>query len=146
MPIEYQRVIADFVAQPLGDGLLALFDTAVHELFDGPTVHTDDMIMMRTMIELENRDAALEMMASHESGGLELGQHAVNGREADVLVRDQQLFIDILSTHVVGGDLRKNIEDLEPWQGDLESGIAQVGAFSRRWFEALRHTEPSGMI
>jgi len=124
MPIEYQRVIADFIPQPLGDGLLALFDAAVHELFDRATVHTDDVIVMRAMIELENRDAAFEMMSGYEAGGLELSQHAVNGREADVLVCDKKLFIDILRTHVVGRALRKNIEDLEPWQGHLESSVA----------------------
>ena len=71
MRIEYQRVIADFVPQPLGDGLLALFDAAVHELLYAAAVDADNMVMMSALIQLEYRHTPFEMMARDQPGGLE---------------------------------------------------------------------------
>src|ERR1700690_3397377 len=96
MPVQYQRVIADLEAQAHRDRLLPLLDAAVHELFDMSAVDADDVIVGGTMIELEHRSAALEMVARHEAGRLELRQHAVDGREPDILIRDQQLLVNVL--------------------------------------------------
>src|SRR5271169_686068 len=67
--VQDERVIADLEAQPLRHRLLPLLDAAVHELFHAAAVNTDDMIVMRALIELEHRHAALEMMAGNQSGG-----------------------------------------------------------------------------
>jgi len=50
MPVENQRVIADFEPQALRDRVLALFDPAVHELFDTAAVHTHDVIVVRALV------------------------------------------------------------------------------------------------
>ncbi len=147
MPVKNQGVIADLEPQPLRHGVLALFDAAVHELFDAAAVHTHDVIVVRTLIELEHRHAAFKMMARHEAGRLELGQHPIHGREPDVLVRDQELLVDVLRAHVAGRAVREDVKYLEPRQRDLEACIAQVVAFAGRvGFQALRHAVPSGMI
>src|SRR5437870_8302539 len=54
-----------------------------HELFHTATVLAHDVIVMSPLIELEHRHAILEMMARDEPGGLELGQHAVDGRSEE---------------------------------------------------------------
>ena len=82
-------MIADLEPQALRHGVLALFDTAVHELFDAAAVNTHDMIVVSTLIELEYRHAAFEMMACDEAGRFELGEHAIHGREPDVFVGHQ---------------------------------------------------------
>ena len=83
-------------SQPLGDGRLALFYSGIHELFDAAAVQADDMIVMRALIELEDRHAILEMMAGHEARGLELREHPVDGGEPDILVGLEQGAIDVL--------------------------------------------------
>src|SRR5271155_5565965 len=75
--VQDQRMIADLEPQAFRHGVLTLFDAAVHELFNLAAVNTHDVIVMRTLIELEHRHAAFEMMARDETGGLELGQNAI---------------------------------------------------------------------
>jgi len=93
-------VVADFEAEPFGHRLLALFDPAIHELFDLAAVHTHDMVVMTALVEFEHRHAALEVVARHETGRLELSQHAVHGGEADIFVGYQELLVDVLGAHV----------------------------------------------
>jgi outer membrane protein assembly factor BamE len=147
MPIQNQRVIADFEAQAFRYRVLAFFDTAVHELFDLAAVNTHDVIVVPTLIELEHRHAAFEMMASDETGGLELGQYAIHRGEADVFVGYQQLLVDVFRAHVARRSIGQNVEDFQSWQRHFEACIAQVVAFAGRGgFQALRHAVPSGMI
>ena len=63
---------------------------AVHELFDPAAVQTHDMVVVRPLIELEHRHAVLEVMAGDQARGLELREHAVHGRQPDVLVGIEQ--------------------------------------------------------
>lgn len=48
----------------LGDFLLTLFDVFIEKLFDPPTVHADQMIVMRAFVEFENRLAAFKMITA----------------------------------------------------------------------------------
>src|SRR6185503_19263865 len=57
MPVQGHGVIAEYVPQPLGDRLLALLDRLVDELFDPAAVKTHDMVVMRPLVQLENRHA-----------------------------------------------------------------------------------------
>ena len=140
-------MVADLEAEALRHRLLALLDAAVHELFHLAAVHAYDVIVVGAMVELEHRHAALEVMASHEAGGLELSQHAVYGGETDVLLGNQQLLVDVLRAHVPGRGVGEDVEDLQARQRHLEARVAQVVALGRRrWFESLRHAVASGMM
>jgi len=66
-------MIADLVPETFRHGVLPVLDTAVHELLDPPTVNAHDVVMVRPLVELEDRHSILEMVSSDESGGLELG-------------------------------------------------------------------------
>ena len=147
MAVQNQRVIADLEPQALGHGVLPLFDAAVHELFDLAAVNTHDVIVMRTLIELEHRHAAFKMMARDETGGLELGEHAIHGGEADVLIGHQQFLVNVLGAHVARGPIGEDVQDFQTRQRYFETRIAQVIAFAGRVrFQALRHAGPSGMM
>ena len=87
MTIKRHCVVAQLIPQALGDLFLALFDRFVDELFDAATVQTDDMVVMRSLVELEDGHAVFKMVPRHQPGGLELCEHAVHRRETDVLVR-----------------------------------------------------------
>src|SRR5437870_8078210 len=100
-----------------------------HELFHTATVLAHDVIVMSPLIELEHRHAILEMMARDEPGGLELGQHAVDGSHADVLVGLEQHTVDVLGRHMAGGAALENLQDLQARQRHLQTGFAKVLAF-----------------
>src|ERR1700685_3120962 len=83
MPVQDQRMIADLEPQAFGHGVLALFDAAIHELFNFAAVNTHDVIVMRALVELEYGHAAFKMMARDQTRGLELGEHSIDSGEAD---------------------------------------------------------------
>ena len=70
------------------------------ELLDPSAVDADDVVVVLAFVQLEDGRAALEVMAGDEPGRLELREHAVDRREADVLVRIEQAAVDVLGTHV----------------------------------------------
>ena len=142
-PYKRHRVIAQLVPQALGDLFLTLFDGVIHELFDAAAVKTDDMIVMRSLVELEHGHAVFKMMARHQAGGLELREHAVHGREADVLVRLDQALVDALSRHMTSRAALENLENLEPRTRDFEAGLAQIFAFQTSGLQkSMRYDAP----
>ena len=60
----------------------------------------------------------------HQAGGLELGEHAVDGGQPDVLVPRQQFLVDILGGHVTQRALLEDLEDLHARQGHLQARLA----------------------
>ena len=82
-------MIADGEPQPLGDRGLPFFDTGIHELFDAAAVQTHDVIVVRTVIELEDGHAVLEVMTSDQTGRLKLRENAIDRGQPDVLVAIQ---------------------------------------------------------
>src|SRR5262245_5543384 len=87
------------------------------------------MVVMRPLVELENRHAVFEMVAGHEPGRLELREHPVNGGETDVLVGLDQALVDALGGHMPGRTSLEDLEDLESRPRDLQSRLAQILAF-----------------
>src|ERR1700682_2857239 len=95
------------------DRLLAVLDFGVEEFFDAPAVETHQMIVVRAFVELENGLAGLEVAAREEAGLLELRQHAVDRREADVEFFVQQAAIDVFGGQVAHRTVLENLENLE---------------------------------
>ena len=79
-------MVLDFEAKPHRGGQLPFLDRDIDELFDMTTVHTDDMVMMRALIELKHRHPIRKMVANDEPRRLKLGQHPVHRAETDVLM------------------------------------------------------------
>ncbi len=69
----------------LGDHVLAVLDLFVHELHHFAGLHAHHMVVVLFIGQLEHGGAALEIVAQHDAGLLELGQHPVNRGQAHVL-------------------------------------------------------------
>lgn len=124
-------MIGQFETELVSHLVLAGFDGLVEELFHVTAVETDDVVVMRTTIKFENRVTAFEIMALHKAGALELGQHTVDSRKSDFLIFFEQNLVDILGTEVLLLAHLENLEDLDAWQRDLESGLTYVVVIHR---------------
>ena len=127
--VQDHRVILDLELQLRGDGALPVLDARVHELFDLAAVKTDDMVVVLALVQLEHRGRTLEVMARDEAGRLELRQHPVHGCKANVLVRLEQMLINVFRAHVARRRGAENLQNLEPRQRDLEPRLAKVAGF-----------------
>src|SRR5690606_364249 len=79
------------------------------------------------LVELEDRLAALEMVALEQTGLLELREYAVYRGEADVEAFLHQQPVDVVGAHVAHGRVLEQIEDAQPRQGGLQAAVLQVG-------------------
>jgi hypothetical protein len=74
---------------------LAFFDLFIAKLFYTPTLQADDMIVMPALIQFEHRLIAFEVMPDQQAGLFKLGQHAVYGRQTDILAAVKQYAVNI---------------------------------------------------
>ena len=111
--------------------LLARLDFAVDELLDTPAGQTDQMVVVRALVELEHRAPTFEVIACQQPGMLELRQHPIDRSQADVDVLGAQRLVDVLGAHVphaaLGGAALENLEHLQPRHGRLEANVLQIG-------------------
>src|SRR5690606_16267787 len=84
--VQRQRVVLQREAAILGDLVLALLDLGIEELLDVAALQAHEVIVMLAFVELEDRFADLEVVALEQAGLLELAEHAIYGRQADVLM------------------------------------------------------------
>lgn len=119
-------MIDELEAVLLGDFLLASLDGFIEEFDDLAALQAHHMIVVLFLGKLEDRMTPVEIVTNHQSGGLELGQHAIDGGQAHVFTRFQQGLVDILGTHVVLlGRTFENLQDLDTRQGHFKTGLAQ---------------------
>jgi len=85
--------------------------------------------MVLAFVQLEYGCATLEVMTGHEPGRLELREHPVDRREADVLVRIEQAAVDVLGTHMTRLADLENLEDFQARHGDLQTGATKLRGF-----------------
>ena len=129
--VQHQAVIGDLVAMIVGDLALQTLDLVTDEFDHLAGLDVHHVVMMMALGQLEHRMAALEMVARDQRGGFELGEHPIDRRQANVFAGVQQMAINFLRAEVARITRLKNLEDLEAWQCDLESGLAQVLVFHR---------------
>ena len=78
-------MVIDGEAAGLGHLPLALLDHVVEELLHMAALGADDVVMVASPVELEDRLPALEVVTAHQTGSLELGQHPIHGGQADLV-------------------------------------------------------------
>jgi len=122
-------VVADFESQACGDLSLPVLDAVVAEFLDAPAINADDVVVVLAFVQFEDGRATLEVMAGHEPSRLELREHPVDRREADVLVRFEQPAVDVLGTHVARLAYREDLEDFQARHGDLQTGATKLRGF-----------------
>src|SRR5690606_6975257 len=98
--IKDHGMIADLELELVGHSFLALLDARIHELFDLPAVKTHDVVVVLPLVQLENGRGALEVMSGHQPRRFELRQDAIHRGKPDVLVRIEQVLVDVFRAHV----------------------------------------------
>ena len=84
----------------MGDIDLPVLDNVVHEFDDSAATYAYQMIVMRSLIQLEDRMPTLEMMARDQPRPFELGQHAIHRGQTHVFPGIQQGFVHVLGTEM----------------------------------------------
>lgn len=124
-------MLGDIKTALLGDVLLAFLDFIVEKFLDTTAVKADQMVVVRSFIQLEYRLAGFKMVSMQQPRLLELREHAINGRQADVHILGQQYLVDVFGTQMTHRTALKNFEDLEPGKRGLEAAGFQLGRIGR---------------
>src|SRR5690554_4202759 len=98
LDVKNQAVINQLIAHFFNDFLLPLLNFFVVKLEHLARVYTYDVVMMLTIIQLKHGVTTIKVMPDNQSGILKLGQNPIHSRQADIVSRFHQCFIDILGT------------------------------------------------
>jgi len=113
-----------------GNPVLALLYGSVVKLLDASALQADQVVVVVSFIQFENRFAGLEMVALQQAGLLELGQHAIHGGETNVHAVGQQVAVHVFGCYMTRRALRlefvEEVEDLEARKCRLETDALQV--------------------
>jgi len=126
LTVEHDLVFVKVVAELIGDLVEPLFDDFVLEFGNPPTLHADDVVVVVASVELEHSLATIEMVSGNQTGRFELGQHAVDSGETDIVAALEQRPIDILCGQVVWISLLENLEYVLSRQRQFQSGALEV--------------------
>ncbi len=116
-------MIDEFEAVRISDFALQPFDVLTQELHHVTGLEADHVVVMPRGVQFENRMTALEIVAPHQASFLELGEHPVNRRQADVLVGLHEVPVDILRAQMAIVGLVQDIENLEPRPGGAQASL-----------------------
>ena len=116
-------MIRNTIAGLLGDYPLPLFDGFIDEFIHPAAGHTQNMIVMFALIQLEDGLTAFETMAGHQASGFELGQYAIHRRQPNLFIALQQRFVDILRRHMLIRVGYQNVENLETRRSRLQTRL-----------------------
>ena len=122
-------MILDHVAVARRDLMLETFDLLTDELNHFPAVHINHVVVMFATIEFIDSLTAFEIMLDDDACRLELGQHAIDRRQANILLVGEQFLVDILGGEVLNALLFENLQNAHPRVGHLEANSAQLFGF-----------------
>jgi hypothetical protein len=118
MPVHGKGVLLEGKTQGFGDFLLPPLNRSIDKFLYVPTVKANQVVMMRTLIELINRPTipftGLKMAAQQEACLLKLGEHPIHRSQANVFVFFSHGHEDFFSAKVGAWMLMKKIQDLHP--------------------------------
>jgi outer membrane protein assembly factor BamE len=106
---------------------LALLDGRVIKLFDVAALDAYDVIVMATLLELEYRFAAFEMMADEQPGLFELREYAVNRSKPRVRSFLQQRLVYVFGRKMANFALLEDLQDPQARQGSFETYRFEIG-------------------
>ena len=119
-------MILDGKAVTPGDLILASLDGRLNELHDFATADTHQMVMVTTLVQLKDRLTTLEMVPGDQPRALELGQHPIDGRKADVLAGLQQRPVDVFRAQVALVTMLQHCQDLDARTRDLKASRSNL--------------------
>ncbi len=124
--VELQRMFVDREPALARDRDLPLLDLGVEEFLDVAALQADEVIVVATLVQFEDRLPALEVMPRQQAGLLELREHAVDGREPDVHAFGQEDLVDVFGGQMALVAVLEQIEDLQPRQRGLQADGLEI--------------------
>lgn len=124
--VQMQSMLAYLEAAFACDAVLARLDFRIDEFFDPAALHTNQVIVMLPVVQLEYGFSGFEMVPFEQAGLLKLSQYAINRGEPNVHAFVHQQTINILGRHVALAAMLKKLENFEPWQCCLEAHALKV--------------------
>src|SRR3954468_12450040 len=124
--VERERVPVQLEAALARDLVLALLDVDVVKLLDPAALQAHEVVVMATLVELVHRLAGLEVLPRQQARVLELGQHAVDGGQADIDTFGEECPVDVLCGKVAHLARLEELQDLAPRQRRLEAAVLQA--------------------
>lgn len=128
MTVQRKRMLCNIETTLIRNFLLAPLNFLVKEFFDATAIEANEMIMMRSFVQLKDGLAGFEMIAMQQSGLFELGQYAIDGCKADIHILGKQNFVDVFGAHMAHLTVLKNLQDLESRQRRFQATGLQVGS------------------
>ncbi|KGU86653.1 hypothetical protein N005_03295 [Pseudomonas mediterranea CFBP 5447] len=119
-----EMVIDQLEAILFSNCFLQFFDFRTDELDNLTGFHIYHVVVVLPVRQFKDRMTAIEIMASHEAGSLELGQNTVNRGQTDVLACFHEGLVDVFGTHVPLLSGVEHLQNFDPWQCHLEAGFA----------------------
>lgn len=110
-------MLADGKSTILGNALLAFFDLRIVEFLDATTFQTDQVIVVATFLQFENRLAGLKVMAFQDTGLLELRKYPVDGCQPDIKAFGHHAAIDVFGSEVADLAGLEQLQDAQPGRG-----------------------------
>ncbi len=127
MPIHGEGVFLEGKTQGLGDFLLAALDGGIDKFLYVPTVKANEVVMVRTLIELINRPAiaftGLKVTAEQEPRLLKLGKHPIYRSQTNVFVFFGHGHENFFGAEMGAGMLMKKIQDLHAGSRGFQANI-----------------------
>jgi len=93
------------------------------------------MVVMRALIQFENRSAALEIVSCNKTGVFELCQHSIYGCQPNILARLYQLTVNILGSQMAFRTFLQQLEDFQPRTRSLQTCFFKIAAF--QWVSSV---------
>ena len=121
--IQRKRMLFQCEAFGFRYSVLALFNLGIVKLFDTPAIEAHQMIVMRALIELVYRLAALKIAAREQAGLLKLREHAIHRGQADISALVEQNAIHIFRRHMPQLAGLENLHDFQARQRGFEAGV-----------------------
>ena len=124
--IEDKAMVFEFVAVFTRNFFEALSNGFVIEFNDFTSFHTDEVIVVVTVVDFENAVVAFKVVSFEDARLFELGQDAVHGGEADVFIRFEQDFIYVFRAEVAGvvrSLAFHDFKDFHPRPGHFQPGF-----------------------
>ena len=85
------------------------------------------MVVMVALVQFVHRFAGFEVVAQQDAGLLELGEHAVDGGDADFDAVFQQDAVNVFRTQVQIGVGFEQVEDFQARAGNFQTVVFQLG-------------------
>ena len=79
-------MVGELKAFVLGNGFLQLFNLGFIKLLDTATIQAHQMVVVLAFVEFKHRLAAFKVRSAQKPGLFKLGEHAVDGGQANVNV------------------------------------------------------------